>query len=443
MTGTALLFAALSALLASGAHAAAGRAEFVAGAATVSGADGIERALQRGAFLDSGETVRTAAEGRVQIRFTDGAYVSLQPNTEFSIQEYRFDSKPDGTERGFFALTRGAMRTVSGLVGRVNRDRYRISTPTATVGIRGTGGVIQVLNDGSTLVVGTSGIWSLTNSVGSIDVPAGVSALAPSAPGAPPQQTSQAPQSGPAPVPAQTVFTQSEQRTEAGAPTGITATLQPLVNAAGYSARVGHQQFGATLSAVDNASAVFDAAGQMTSLGTGFSLEPGGSHAESGTDGILAWGRWIGPVSHALGGTSIVKYPDNEGLHYVVGLPTPVLPTTGTATYSLMGATSPTYVNSNMAPGKFDGTITVGFGPNGMIDGNFKVAMPDASFAWTWRAPTAVQFVSQTSFSSGCTKSCVAVVNGFFSGADAERIGTGYSITEGNRSLLGAAAFRK
>ena len=65
------------------------------------------------------------------------------------------------------------MRAVTGLVGRVNRDQYQVTTPTATVRIRGTGGVIQVRDDGSTLIVGTSGIWSLTNPAGSIDVPCG------------------------------------------------------------------------------------------------------------------------------------------------------------------------------------------------------------------------------------------------------------------------------
>ena len=109
--------------------------------------------------------------------------------------------RSDGAERGFFGLAKGAMRTVSGLIGRVNRDRYQITTPTATIGIRGTGGVIQVRNDGSTLVIGTSGIWSLTNPAGSIDVPAGVSALAPSNQKEPPHETTTGPVTAPVPVP--------------------------------------------------------------------------------------------------------------------------------------------------------------------------------------------------------------------------------------------------
>lgn len=178
-----VLLALISAGFAGEAAAAAGRVDFATPGVTVAGRDGQQRPLAKGAELDSGDTVRTSSQGRAQIRFSDGSYVSLQPNTDFAISDYKFDNRDD--DRGFFGLVRGAMRTVTGAVGRTSRNAYRITTPTATVGIRGTGGVIQVLNDGSTLVIGTSGIWSLTNPSGSIDVPAGVSGVAPSEPNTP------------------------------------------------------------------------------------------------------------------------------------------------------------------------------------------------------------------------------------------------------------------
>src|SRR3990170_2672679 len=196
---SAIMLAMVSAAFAGNVGAAAGRTEFTIGGVTLA-RGGVEQPLVRGTELDNGDVVRTNS-GRAQIRFTDGSYVSLQPNTEFGIREYRYENKTDGTERGFFGLLKGAMRTVTGAIGRINRDRYQIATPTATVGIRGTGGVIQVQDDGSTLVIGTSGIWSLTNPAGSVDVPAGNSAVAPSDPKQPPQETTQQPTSGPAPRP--------------------------------------------------------------------------------------------------------------------------------------------------------------------------------------------------------------------------------------------------
>jgi FecR-like protein len=426
------------------AAAAAARVDFAYGNVTVSGPDGREQPLVRGAELDNGDTVRTA-EGRAQLRFRDGAYVSLQPGSEFAIRDYRFDGKTDGAERGFFGLTKGAMRTVTGLIGRVNRDRYRVITPTATIGIRGTGGVIQVLNDGSTLIVGTSGIWSLTNPAGSVDVPAGVSALAPATPGAPPQQTSQAPQAGPAPLILPTAFAQGEQRDASGNPAGIPAQAV-LASGPGYTALFAYGRADGSVALADgsNATARFNASGQLMQA----DLPPGtfrldGTHADFGTDGILAWGRWIGQVAP---GTGVEIYSENQGLHYVVGMPTATLPTSGTATYVLAGATRPTYVNGAFSPGAFTGSLSVTFGAQATINTvNWQVAMPDRTFliANTQMSTQSSNFSTSAIATQGCLSAgCTTNISGFFTGAAAERAGVAYTIDDVNR-VIGAAAFRK
>ena len=151
----------------------AAHVDFAIGAVTATGKDGRARSLVKGGEVVSGDRVVTR-NGRAQLRFTDGAYVSLQPNTTFEVREYRYDGKTDGTEKGIFGLLRGALRTVTGLIGRVNRDAYQIQTPTATVGIRGTGGIVEVLADGTTRVTGTSGTWYLSKrNQDPLDVPAG------------------------------------------------------------------------------------------------------------------------------------------------------------------------------------------------------------------------------------------------------------------------------
>jgi hypothetical protein len=78
------------------------------------GRTGASRRSSRAPSWTTATPCRTWRTGRAQLRFTDGAYVSLQPQSEFAIRDYRFDGKTDGTERGFFGLLKGAMRTVSG-----------------------------------------------------------------------------------------------------------------------------------------------------------------------------------------------------------------------------------------------------------------------------------------------------------------------------------------
>ena len=433
--------------------AAAARADFVYGNVTVAGLDGREQPLVRGAELDNGDTIRTW-EGRAQLRFSDGAYVSLQPQSEFAIRDYRFDGKTDGTERGFFGLLKGAMRTVSGLVGRVNHDQYQVTTPTATIGIRGTGGVIQVRDDGSTLIVGTSGIWSLTNPAGSIDVPAGVSALAPSNSDAPPQRTSQAPQAGPAPLILAVAYMEGEQRDASGNLTTITkattGTLPVTPAPAPVSGLAAAFVWGIASSTFQfdtntgGATGSFNASGQLVGADIGgltYTLKPGGTHADFGSDGILTWGRWIGPVALPSGDET---FSANQGFHYVVGLPTPVLPTSGVATYALAGASRPTYVDGSTAPGTFSGSLSVTFGAaQANINGQFQAAMPDNTFAWTAAGTTsASNFSLNTQTSTGCAGACTITTRGFFAGVNAQGAGVGYTI-EDTKIVTGAAAFRK
>jgi hypothetical protein len=455
-----VLLALISTAFAGEAGAAAARVDFTTAGVTVAGRDGQARPLARGAELDSGDTVRTSTEGRAQLRFSDGSYVSLQPNTDFAISDYKFEGKND--DRGFFGLVRGAMRTVTGAVGRVNRNSYRITTPTATVGIRGTGGVIQVLNDGATLVIGTSGIWSLTNPAGSIDIPAGISGIAPTEPNQPPKETTTQPQTGTPPVELKkNEYVQGDQVN----PDGTAAIFpQVLVSGSGFAAAIsfagGASPGVPQLQSGSNATAVFNASGQLTDLTLGSAkYTMAGSQVDFGTDGILAWGRWVGSMtttSTACGFASpapcSATFSPDQGLHYVIGTPTPAMPTTGTATYSMMGATNPTYADGRTTPGTFSGTLAMDFGAN-RVSGSFNVAMPNGSgYSWGMATNPSGAMFSQSSLpvvgSGGSCSSCgcTAGVTGFFAGASAERAGIAYHINEGfpaNTNLFGAAAFKK
>jgi FecR protein len=99
---------------------------------------GRTRLLGKGAQVCVGETIKTADSGTVQIRMLDTGFISVRPDTELKISAFQFDGKEDGTERTAFYLIQGAFRAVTGLIGHLNKENYKIETPTATIGIRGT-----------------------------------------------------------------------------------------------------------------------------------------------------------------------------------------------------------------------------------------------------------------------------------------------------------------
>lgn len=211
-----LLAMALAAYPAAGYCAAAGHADFVIGEVTAVAPDGAKRPLAKGAVINSGDAINTAAGARVQIRFSDGGFVSLLPNTQFRVDEYLYDNKTDGKEKGFFSLLKGGMRAVTGLIGKINRNTYQVATAAATIGIRGTG-YNATLNDGLLVNVGEGAI-SLTNNAGTLVVMSGSSAFVADF-NTPPVLTAQAPFTPPAgslaPVP-DTSFSENERRTQGG-----------------------------------------------------------------------------------------------------------------------------------------------------------------------------------------------------------------------------------
>ena len=459
-----LLLALVSAAFAGQAGAAAGRVEFALGAANVVGTDGRTRPAARGTELDTGDVVRTN-EGRVQVRMTDGAFISLQPNTEFGIKNYKFEGRTDGSESALYSLVKGAMRTVTGLIGRVNRNRYQVATPTATVGIRGTGGLIQVLNDGSTLVQGTSGIWFLANPAGSIDIPAGVGGIAPVDPKQPPKETVQIPTAGPSPLPPLEEFETGEER-ETDGENVITPPAPPpafLASGSGYLGAVTYSWFGGPqLTLTPDATATFDGLGRMTAItdsaGQIFTSD-GSSITDFGNDGIIAWGRWTGQVT-GLGNidgllTIDENYTANQGLHYVVGTPTASMPQSGIATYTMLGATSPTYLDGSTSPGTLTGSLNVDFARLS-VGVNLNAAMPDGkgylvggSAQISGNTFSGFQSFGQGSLTTSgtggaCSSGCNALVSGFFAGTSAERAGLAYHIQDViGPNLNGTAAFTK
>jgi hypothetical protein len=99
---------------------------------------GVTRPLAVGAPVENRDTVRVGASSNAQIRFNDESVVALRPDTTFRIEEFNYAGRQDGAERAVFNLIAGGMRTVTGLVGRINQRNYQVRTATSTIGIRGT-----------------------------------------------------------------------------------------------------------------------------------------------------------------------------------------------------------------------------------------------------------------------------------------------------------------
>ena len=121
------------------AFAAAGRIQFVAGEVKILNAQQLARAANKGDALEQGDTIVTGSAGVVQVALADGGLLAVRPNTQMRIDAYVYSGKADDSNnKSFFSLAKGAFRSITGVIGQNNKQAYRVNTPTATMGIRGT-----------------------------------------------------------------------------------------------------------------------------------------------------------------------------------------------------------------------------------------------------------------------------------------------------------------
>lgn len=116
-----------------------GRIAVLKGSASSLNEAGKRHELSVGAAIYERDKIRTRMNSFAVIAFNDKTRITMSPNSIFKVQEQRFKPKEPAENNAFFSFIRGGLRLVTGLIGKLNRESFRIGTPTATIGIRGTG----------------------------------------------------------------------------------------------------------------------------------------------------------------------------------------------------------------------------------------------------------------------------------------------------------------
>jgi hypothetical protein len=101
-------------------------------------ASGAVKILSLKSEVESGDTLVTEKNTYAMVKFIDNSEITLKPASQLTIDNFAFDNaKPDG-DSASFNLLKGGMRSVSGLLGKRNKEKFALKTPAATIGIRGT-----------------------------------------------------------------------------------------------------------------------------------------------------------------------------------------------------------------------------------------------------------------------------------------------------------------
>jgi len=124
--------------------ATAGQIQFVNGEVSIQrGATTLS--AKRGDFVQEGDQIQSGADGFAQLRMSDDAFVTVRRDTTLKIDRYQYTGaegrKSNESDGAVLSLVKGTFRSFTGALARVNKKSYVMQTPTATIGIRGTGNI--------------------------------------------------------------------------------------------------------------------------------------------------------------------------------------------------------------------------------------------------------------------------------------------------------------
>ena len=118
----------------------------------------------------------TGEKSAALLKFEDGQVVTMQANSVLHVREYRYDARRIENSSVVLSMLKGGMRFITGLIGQRKKQAFRLLTPNATIGIRGT--EFMVIMSGKAMYSQVlRGKVAVTNAAGSVVLGAGQTAV--------------------------------------------------------------------------------------------------------------------------------------------------------------------------------------------------------------------------------------------------------------------------
>jgi len=108
-------------------------------------AAGESRELKQGNEVFVEDEIMTGPKSFAVVQFLDGAKVTIKPNSEIVIEDYVYNGNSD--DRATLSLVSGGLRVITGAMAKSNPENYKVKTPVALMGVRGTEFAIQLCGD--------------------------------------------------------------------------------------------------------------------------------------------------------------------------------------------------------------------------------------------------------------------------------------------------------
>ena len=107
--------------------------------------NGGSRELKQGDFIYVNDEIMTTNRSFVVLQFEDGAKVTVRPDSTLIIETYLYNG--DAGDAAELNLVSGGLRVITGAMAKNNPENYKVRTPVALMGVRGTEFSIMLCGD--------------------------------------------------------------------------------------------------------------------------------------------------------------------------------------------------------------------------------------------------------------------------------------------------------
>jgi hypothetical protein len=98
--------------------------------------DGGSRELKQGDFIYVNDEIMTTNRSFIVLQFEDGAKVTVRPDSTLIIEQYLYNGTD--ADEAELNLVAGGLRVITGAMAKTNPENYKVRTPVALMGVRGT-----------------------------------------------------------------------------------------------------------------------------------------------------------------------------------------------------------------------------------------------------------------------------------------------------------------
>ena len=107
--------------------------------------NGGSRELKQGDFIYVNDEIMTSNRSFAVLQFEDGAKVTVRPDSTLIIESYLYNG--DDGDEATLSLVEGGLRVITGAMAKSNPENYKVRTPVALMGVRGTEFSVMLCGD--------------------------------------------------------------------------------------------------------------------------------------------------------------------------------------------------------------------------------------------------------------------------------------------------------